>query len=261
MTEGARRARRASGDQTRTRLLDAGAVLFARRGVDGVELKELLEASHSKNQSAVSYHFGDRAGLAAAIVERHLLAVEAARAQEVEELEAEGATADLRRIVEALVAPLAASFTTEIGRAQLRLVARLSHPRDLYRRPALTLVESPGGRRLVDLLRRATDHLPDTVQHQRLGLLREQIVQLVGLRAHLIDDRPGADPDASDRLWVSNLIDVLAAGLAAPASPTTYALVTNSQLAAPASALEGGETDQAETPKVATVMESLRSPS
>jgi len=87
MTADSTRSRRPSGDETRRRLLDTGACLFARHGVDGVELQALQEAAGTKNQTAVRYHFGDREGLAKAIMERHLLDVATRRKRLVEQLE------------------------------------------------------------------------------------------------------------------------------------------------------------------------------
>ena len=56
----------ASAD-TRQRLIDAAAVLFANRGFDNVTVREICKASHA-NVAAVNYHFGDKAGLYRAVV-------------------------------------------------------------------------------------------------------------------------------------------------------------------------------------------------
>ena len=58
-------ARRVSprGVETRRRLVLAAADLFAERGVDGVGSQEILERAGQRNESAIHYHFGSRAGL------------------------------------------------------------------------------------------------------------------------------------------------------------------------------------------------------
>ena len=56
----------ASSD-TRQRLIDAAAVLFAERGFDNVTVREICKASDA-NVAAVNYHFGDKAGLYRAVV-------------------------------------------------------------------------------------------------------------------------------------------------------------------------------------------------
>ena len=56
----------ASAD-TRHRLIDAAATLFAGRGFQNVTVREICNASNA-NVAAVNYHFGDKAGLYRAVV-------------------------------------------------------------------------------------------------------------------------------------------------------------------------------------------------
>jgi TetR/AcrR family transcriptional regulator, regulator of cefoperazone and chloramphenicol sensitivity len=56
----------ASAD-TRQRLIDAAATLFANNGFDNVSVREICKASNA-NVAAVNYHFGDKAGLYRAVV-------------------------------------------------------------------------------------------------------------------------------------------------------------------------------------------------
>ena len=56
----------ASAD-TRQRLLDAAARLFADKGFQNVTVREICKAS-SANVAAVNYHFGDKAGLYRAVI-------------------------------------------------------------------------------------------------------------------------------------------------------------------------------------------------
>ncbi len=229
------RPRRAAGDETRAKLLDHGACLFARHGIDGVELQAIQQAAGTKNQTAIRYHFGDRGGLVRAIIERHLLAAEERRKPRVEQLEASGATEDLHRLLDALITPITADFDTAIGRAELQLAAQLSHPNLAYSLRPFSLVDAPAGTTLVKLLSRATGPLPDAIRRERFAILRDQVMQLVGLRARLIDEREPSEPDHTDVLWQSNLIDVLAAGLTAPLSDRSKALLGDHAAASPAS--------------------------
>ena len=56
----------ASAD-TRQRLIDAAATLFADKGFQNVTVREICKASNA-NVAAVNYHFGDKAGLYRAVV-------------------------------------------------------------------------------------------------------------------------------------------------------------------------------------------------
>lgn len=63
----------------RDAILASALKLFAERGFDGVRTAEILDAAGQKNQTALQYHFGSREGLYAAIVQEHLLRIDARR--------------------------------------------------------------------------------------------------------------------------------------------------------------------------------------
>src|SRR5262245_22442952 len=75
MTRSTRPTRARDG---RTKLLDTAERLFAERGITGVSLREITEAAGQRNASVVQYHFGSRAGLVAAVLDRHMEPVDAA---------------------------------------------------------------------------------------------------------------------------------------------------------------------------------------
>jgi AcrR family transcriptional regulator len=56
----------ASAD-TRQRLIEAAAVLFAAEGYDNVTVREICKVSNA-NVAAINYHFGDKAGLYRAVI-------------------------------------------------------------------------------------------------------------------------------------------------------------------------------------------------
>ena len=59
--------RREAGQRTRDGLQTAALELLAQRGQEGVTLREITDRAGA-NVAAVSYHFGDKAGLATALV-------------------------------------------------------------------------------------------------------------------------------------------------------------------------------------------------
>lgn len=61
------RARRADGDASRARLLEAAGKLFASRGFAAASTRALAEAA-DVNLSAIAYHFGDKDGLYCAVL-------------------------------------------------------------------------------------------------------------------------------------------------------------------------------------------------
>src|SRR3954451_12918884 len=91
---------------TRARLIRAGERRFARDGVTGARLADIVRDAHQANDSAVNYHFGSREGLLRPIVERPLAAMEQQR-------ELPPKHADLGAVVAAIVEPTAALLATE----------------------------------------------------------------------------------------------------------------------------------------------------
>lgn len=104
---------------TRERLIRAGERRFAKDGVKGARLADIVRDARQGNDSAVGYHFGSRQGLLRAIVERHVAAMDLRRA-----VPPEGA--NLRTVVAAIVEPTAALLLTEQGRDFLRIMEQVS---------------------------------------------------------------------------------------------------------------------------------------
>jgi AcrR family transcriptional regulator len=211
-----------AGSSTRDALLEQGALLLARYGVDGVTARQLHEAVGARNESALHYHFGDRAGLALEIVRLHLAAIEARRAPLVAAIVADDSERDLPALVHALAAPMAEDLGSPLGRAHLRLVARLSHPSLAYG-PPFRLVDAPSGRAVVRWLWDALDGLPPAVRLERLVALRWQLISLFGLRAQLADEADDAAAVSPTGLFLGNLVDLLVAGLSVEPSAATLA--------------------------------------
>src|SRR3954468_12823683 len=98
--------RREAGQRTQTRLVDAALDLLARRGEDGVTLREITDAAGA-NVAAVSYHFGSLKSLRDAAIEHALERYLDAQLEAVSALDAastieESAGAFARPMVKAL---------------------------------------------------------------------------------------------------------------------------------------------------------------
>jgi AcrR family transcriptional regulator len=112
---------------TRSRLLRAGEQRFARDGVTGARMSDVVRDAGQANDSAVGYHFGSRQGLLDAIVSKHVAAMDGRRALPSRE-------AGLRALVDAIVGPTAHLLATEDGRDFLRItegspIRRIGHER------------------------------------------------------------------------------------------------------------------------------------
>lgn len=202
-------------DDVRTRLLVAAEALIAERGLEGVSLREINAAAEVANSSAVQYHFGDRAGLLRALVERHHPAVEARRHALLDQYEADG-VADLRTLAGALVRPLAAELAVDGGPGYLQLLADLAtRPRPAI---AAASIEDPTDSTFRWRAEVAALLDPEALAlHRRFTAIQFTLTELA---------RRGRDGRVRDnQLFVSHLVDLVTALLAAPVSAETERLV------------------------------------
>ena len=100
--------------QTRRRLIDTAESLFAERGIDNVSLVDISRCAQQKNRSALQYHFGDKAGLLNAVLDKHGEGIARARKQLLDSLEAD-ASYSLEDVVTALVIPIADKLSDPEG--------------------------------------------------------------------------------------------------------------------------------------------------
>jgi AcrR family transcriptional regulator len=113
--------RRAAGERTRTRLMEAALDLLSERGEDGVSLRELTDAADA-NVAAVSYHFGSRQALLDGAIEDALERYLEAQQQAVSAL---GADSTLEEAAAAFARPMISALTTGgRDRGTIRIVAR-----------------------------------------------------------------------------------------------------------------------------------------
>ncbi|ANW66941.1 putative transcriptional regulator, TetR family protein [Mycolicibacterium murale] len=196
---------------TRANLLRAAESLFAQRGVDGVSLREIARSAGARNVIAVQYHFTDRDGVVRAILDKHLPAVDERRHAL---LDAADGDPTVRALAAALVRPLGAKLADTAGGPEfLRVYA------DLLNRPTPALEAADGRFASLKRWRSTLAPLldPDAAKlHPRLDALLYTVVQL--------SRRAESGPHTDDRLFISHLIDVVAAILTAEVSDETRRL-------------------------------------
>lgn len=92
--------------ETRRQIVDAAEALFAEHGVDNVTLLDIARAAGQKNRNAPQYHFGDKAGLINAVLDKHSDLIAARRKVLMASLRTKQSHT-LRDLVEAYVLPVA----------------------------------------------------------------------------------------------------------------------------------------------------------
>jgi AcrR family transcriptional regulator len=201
---------------TRERLLATAEQLYGGHGVDAVSLREILRASGVKNANALQYHFGDRAGLLTALLEKHSHDVEQRRHALLDRYEAAGEH-DVRALAEALVQPLAAKLADpDGGAAYLCIHADLLNRRQPLLSPDVLEDRADSINRWRQLVDPFLD--PTAAQlHRRFVVVRFVIGELAR--------RAATAPHTDDRVFVSQLVDLVVVMLTAAASPETRRLV------------------------------------
>lgn len=187
--------------------------LFAERGIDAVSMREISRQSGARNAIAAQYHLKDRAGVLAAIVDKHAPPIEAARMALLDEYEASLPTSDeaaVRTLAGALVRPLAAKLADPDGGPEFLQVYAQIADRGPATAPAPASVVR--WRALIDpYLERDAVRL-----HRRYTAVVYTATEL-GRRAR-------SGPHSDDRLFTSYLVDVVAAILSFPVSQETRRL-------------------------------------
>jgi AcrR family transcriptional regulator len=193
--------------RTRARLLRAGERRFARDGVRGARLADIVRDAGQGNDSAVGYHFGSRQGLLRAIVEKHLAAMDGRR-------ELPPKDADLRAIVAAIVGPTGELLQTEDGRDFLRIMEQLADWSGLGAgRPNPVLAGTLLGAQLRRLGQALAVEVGPVLARERAALL---VTFLTGALAERARARSaGRRQRLNHHDFVDHLVDVLAAGLTA----------------------------------------------
>ncbi|HEX4430469.1 MAG TPA: helix-turn-helix domain-containing protein [Frankiaceae bacterium] len=187
-------------------LLRAGEELFARDGINGARINELTDRAGQRNQSALHYHFRSREGLLAAIVERHLSAVDGVRAQL---LVVVGPQATLRQLVAVIVTPLAGELATSSGRDYLRIVPQILK----------SDVSPPALLEAMGLAEAHLARLEEPVRKERLRALIQVATTLLAARAVAIEE--GEKLLLAEPAFVANVTEMCTAMLEAPWDRTT----------------------------------------
>lgn len=185
----------------------AGERRFARDGVTGAKLADIVRDAHQGNDSAVRYHFGSRQGLLRAIVERHVGAMDGHRRLPADD-------ADLRTIVEAIVRPTAALLLTEDGRDFLRIMEQVADWSGLGSgRPNAVLEGTVLSAQLRLLDTRLVAAVGPVVARERAALLVTFLTAALAQRAR--SRAAGGRQRLGHAKFTDHLVDVLTAALAA----------------------------------------------
>ena len=207
MSELARRPR-ADSAHTRTCILDAAEQLFSARGYSGTSLRAIADQA-GVNLAAANYHFGSKAQLLEAALQRCVAPVNDERLARLDALEADGQAPAPEAIVRAFVEPVVRAAATN---SVPQLLARVfAEPQDVSV-PLLKRTFAEVAQRFFAALHVALPGIDEQTLQWRFHLL-------VGCLVHLANfDRPlnlfgaGTSPPEA-RMGVEQLVRFVMAGL------------------------------------------------
>ena len=155
---------------TRVALIETAERLFAEQGIETVSLRDVSRAADQRNHSAAQYHFGDRAGLVAAVYEHRMRHVNERR----HALLATADRDDVRALAAAVVEPLA-TVVAETNGWYGRFLARMQWD-PFAQRVVRELPVLSSYRRVSKLLAGALPAMPIGVRRSRLDQMGSLVI-------------------------------------------------------------------------------------
>jgi AcrR family transcriptional regulator len=191
---------------TRETLLAAAERLYAEHGLAAVSNRQISHEAGQGNNTAVSYHFGSKAGLVRAIVRKHTEQIERIRLRMVSGFD--GST-EVRDWIACMVEPFAQHLAdlgtpTWYGRFSAQAMGDLVY-RETVAQEALN---SPSLARAGEELYRCLPDLPAEVRRERQDMARHLMVHMIAERERALAEGSDTPRDSWHRAAVG-LTDAL----------------------------------------------------
>jgi AcrR family transcriptional regulator len=214
---------RAASEETKNQIKAAAQMLFARRGVDGVTVQEIVAAAGQRNNAALHYHFGSKQDLIRQMVVDGAAVLDQRRREMLDEIVARGGPESIREVMLVLIMPVIELGDDERWRGYIRFTSNLqaSDPKKL--RAALNNRWNSGYVACFNYLKRMLP-LPAAIIEQRLSMFTIYANAILSAHEAVLESRI----TKSSRLWdhpatIENMLDTLEAVITCPPSKATLA--------------------------------------
>jgi AcrR family transcriptional regulator len=195
-----------SPEPARRKLLDAALTLFAERGISGSTMREIRIAAGQSNTAALQYHFGDRAGLLRALLERELPPLVARRKELL------ACSDDPWSVAAVFVLPFAEMATgSEHQKLVVRFLSQLLDDHSLTFQEILDLVGDTGTYKSYKLFHQHFPGIPEPLLWERIAVATNSFVHAAALRAA----RTRHEQIVDDELFRHNLVDMFLGAITA----------------------------------------------
>jgi AcrR family transcriptional regulator len=223
MSSRPRSGARAPSEGTRNQIKAAAQLLFARRGVDGVTLREIVNAAGQRNNAALHYHFGSKEELIRQIVIDGATVLDRRRREMLDEIEARGGPKTIREIILVLIMPVIELGEDERWRGYIRFTSNLQASAPKTLRAALNNRWNSSYVSCLHHLRQMLP-LPAAIIDQRLSMFAIYANSILSAHEAALESQHSK----SSRLWgqpftIENMLDTLESTLTCPLSDQTSA--------------------------------------
>jgi AcrR family transcriptional regulator len=193
--------------------------LFAERGIDGVSVREIVEAAGQRNGGSLHYHFGSKEALVRELIVDGAKKIDECRNVLLDEIESCGTPLTLRKVIEALVWP-SINFSGEAPGVETYIrficVLQMSH-RQMFL-DALENRWNSGYLRCLSMIRQMLTKVSPPILNQRLIFMGIYLPAILAAREAALDEQRGTHPFWSAAHTMDNLIDSIEHLLDGPTS-------------------------------------------
>ncbi len=223
MSSRSRPGARATSEETRNQIKAAAQMLFARRGVDGVTVQEIVTAAGQRNNAALHYHFGTKEELIRQMVVDGATVLDQRRREMLDEIEARGGPKSIREVMLVLMMPVIELGDDERWRGYIRFTSNLQASDPGTLRAALNNRWNSGYVACFNYLKQMLP-LPATIIEQRLSMFAIYANSILSAHEAALESHN----TKSSRLWgqpftIENMLDMLEAAITCPPSKSTLA--------------------------------------
>jgi AcrR family transcriptional regulator len=215
------KVQRSDGSETRALLKAVAQRLFALHGIDGVAVKDIVEAAGQRNKASVQYHFGTREALIGELLVDGARQVDRIRQEMLDEMEGRGGPRDVREVLEAFIKPVDQLTESVEHSTYLRFLLNVQMTHRPLMRSHIGNRWNTGYRRCLEHFRAMLGHIPASLLEQRLSLVGIYATAIFAAKEASLEE---AQP--RNRFWtpahtLDNIIDTYQAMLECAPSEAT----------------------------------------
>ena len=185
--------------------------LFAERGVDGVTVRQIAEASGQKNHAAVTYYFGSKEALVCELIVDGARAIDARRNRWLDAAERRGGPDSVLEVMEGLVRTSLSPEPPPWGECYNRFVVVLGLANRALLQDALADRWNSGYQRALSHIRRLMPELSKREMNRRLLFMGAAIGGILAARESELADRTRPHPTWDSDATLSSVAMALAA--------------------------------------------------